>query len=74
MPAAATIVALVLTFIAAKAEGGGVVSPWGSRASVGHQETCSENDIDCWNRNTVFLVNKFRESNGKGPLVLGPSS
>lgn len=66
MPSIATIIALSLALLASRTDGAPV-----SLASVVRQESCSE--ADCWNRNALRFVNKYRSSQGKGALVSGPA-
>lgn len=38
------------------------------------QETCSNEDAACWNRNGLTFTNAFRAENSRGSLVAGPPS
>lgn len=64
-----TFLALPLAFIAAMTEGGGAVY----QAPKYIHESCSNTDVECWNRNALIFTNRFRAQEGLGPLVLGPA-
>lgn len=43
-----------------------------SLPSVVREESCSNTDTDCWNRNAPIFVNQYRATQGKGALVSSP--